>query len=118
MNLKNKTILITGGASGIGMEAAKQFLALGNKVIITGRNQTKLDAVKKQFSEITVIQSDVAKEKDAVALYEKINALGGIDILYNNAGVGGPPMNLGIANKKHLESAVYEMEVNYLGLFV
>jgi len=116
MNLKNKTILITGGASGIGLEAAKQFLALGNKVIITGRNQTKLDAVKKQFSEITVIQSDAAKEKDAVALYEKVNALGGIDILYNNAGVGVRPMNLGIANEKHLEGAVYEMEVNYLGV--
>ena len=116
MNLKNKTILITGGASGIGLEAAKQFLALGNKVIITGRNQTKLDAVEKQFSEITVIQSDAAKEKDAVALYEKINALGGIDILYNNAGVGVRPMNLGIANDKHLEGAVYEMEVNYFGV--
>jgi len=116
MNLKDKTILITGGASGIGLEAAKQFLALGNKVIITGRNQTKLDAVKKQFSEIMVIQSDAAKEKDAVALYEKVNALGGIDILYNNAGVGVHPMNLGIANEKHLEGAAYEMEVNYLGV--
>jgi len=48
MNLKNKVILITGGGSGIGLEAAKQFLALGNSVIITGRNLSKLEAVKKQ----------------------------------------------------------------------
>ncbi|MFT3919919.1 SDR family oxidoreductase [Cloacibacterium sp.] len=116
MNLKNKTILITGGASGIGLEAAKQFLALGNKVIITGRNQMKLETVKKQFPEIIVIQSDASKEEDAIALFEKVNALGGIDILYNNAGVGVPPLNLGIANKKHLEGAVYEMEVNYFGV--
>ena len=46
MNLKNKTILITGGASGIGLKAAKQFLNLGARVIITGRNQQKLDGLK------------------------------------------------------------------------
>lgn len=116
MNLKNKTILITGGASGIGLEAAKQFLALGNKVIITGRNSIKLEEVKEHFPEIITIQSDVAKEEDAIALFEKISALGGIDILYNNAGVGVPPLNLGKANPKHLEGARYEMEVNYFGV--
>jgi len=116
MNLKNKTILITGGASGIGLEAAKQLFALGNKVIITGRNLSKLEAVKKQFPEITVIQSDASKEEDAIALYEKVKALGGIDVLYNNAGVGVPPLNLGIPSEKHLQGAVYEMEVNYFGV--
>lgn len=116
MNLKNKTILITGGNSGIGLEAAKQFLALGNKVIITGRNQLKLDAVKKQFPQITVILSDVSKEEDAIILFEKVKSLGGIDILYNNAGVGVPPLNLGIENSKHLDGATYEMDVNYFGV--
>ncbi|MDF2515776.1 MAG: short-chain dehydrogenase [Sphingobacterium sp.] len=116
MNLKNKVILITGGGSGIGLEAAKQFLALGNRVIITGRNQSKLEAVKKQYPEITIIQSDASQEKDAIALYEKVSELGGIDILYNNAGVGVAPLNLGIADTRHLEGAVYEMEVNYFGI--
>jgi len=46
MELKGKTILITGG---IGLEAAKQFLANGTKVIIPDRNQEKLDEARKLF---------------------------------------------------------------------
>ena len=116
MNLKGKTILITGGASGIGLEAAKQFLAIGAKVIITGRTQSKLDAVKKAFPSIITIHSDAGKEADAQSLFDRIKELGGIDILYNNAGVLVPPSNLGIASGKHLEGAAYEMDVNYLGV--
>ncbi|SIS86499.1 SDR family oxidoreductase [Chryseobacterium gambrini] len=116
MKIQGKTILITGGASGIGLEAARQFLENGAKVIVTGRNQDKLAAVKKQFPDLITIRSDVAKEEDANSLFEYVFKLGGIDILYNNAGVGVPPVNLGIANDKHLEGAIYEMEVNYFGV--
>jgi len=116
MNLKGKTILITGGGSGIGLEAAKQFLAIGAKVIITGRNQSKLDDAVKSYPTLIAIQSDAGNEEDASALFYKIRELGGIDILYNNAGVGVPPINLGIANDAHLKGAAYEMEVNYFGV--
>lgn len=116
MNLQGKTILITGGASGIGLEAARQFYALGNKVIITGRNQAKLDAAKQLMPGIVAIQSDAAKAEDAQALFDQVKVLGGIDILYNNAGVGVPPLNLGNANHNHVAGAVYEMEVNYIGV--
>jgi len=116
MNLKGKNILITGGASGIGLEAAKQFLAIGAKVIITGRNQIKLDAVKNKYPAITAIQSDAGNKADAQSLFDQVGKLGGIDILYNNAAVLVPPSNLGIANEKHVEGAISEMEVNYLGV--
>lgn len=116
MNLQGKTILVTGGASGIGLEAARQFHALGNKVIITGRNQAKLDAAKQLLPGIVAIQSDAAKAEDAQALFDQVKTLGGIDILYNNAGVGVPPLNLGNANHNHVAGAVYEMEVNYIGV--
>lgn len=116
MDLKNKTILITGGTSGIGLEAAKQFLANGAKVIITGRNAAKLDAVKKMYPTLTAIKSDVANEADAWSLFNQMKELGGIDILYNNAGVLSPPLNLGLADDRHLEGAKYEMGVNYLGV--
>jgi uncharacterized oxidoreductase len=116
MIIKGKTVLITGGASGIGLEAAKQFLAGGAKVIITGRNQGKLDAAKEKHPALIAINSDVADAGDAASLLSQIKDLGGIDILYNNAGVGNPPLNLGIANDKHWEGAAYEMNVNYLGV--
>ncbi len=116
MELKGKTVLITGGTAGIGLEAAKQFLANGAKVIITGRNQDKLDAAKKMYPAVVAIKSDAANESDAQSLFNKIEELGGIDILYNNAGVVSPPLNLGIANDKHVEGATYEINVNYLGI--
>lgn len=116
MNIKNKTILITGGGSGIGLEAAKQFLEAGAKVIITGRNQSKLDDAKKLYPGLTAIQSDASNEADAISLFKTVENLGGIDILYHNAGVGVPPLNLGIANNNHVKGAIYEMEVNYFGV--
>ena len=116
MNLKGKIVLITGGASGIGLEATKQFLEIGARVIITGRNQDKLDAVKQAMSSVTVIKSDVEKEEDAHSLFAQVTALGGIDLLYHNAGVGSPALNLGAINDEILENAVYEMKVNYFGV--
>ena len=116
MELKDKTILITGGASGIGLEAVKQFLENGSKVIITGRNQAKLDDAKKLFPSITAFNSDVANADDTKKLYKQIESLGGIDILYNNAGVISKPQNLGISSDKHFETAEYEMNINYLGV--
>jgi uncharacterized oxidoreductase len=116
MELKNKTILITGGGSGIGLEAAKQFLENGAKVIITGRNQAKLDEAKKLYPSIIAFNSDVANAEDAASLFKEIEKLGGIDILYNNAGVISKPQNLGIASDTHLKTAEYEMSINYFGL--
>lgn len=116
MELNGKTVLITGGASGIGLEATKQFLENGAKVFITGRNQAKLDDAKKLFPAITAFNSDVANEEDAKKLYNQIESLGGIDILYNNAGVISKPKNLGIPNDGHFETAEYEMNINYLGV--
>lgn len=116
MELKGKTVLITGGASGIGLEAAKQFLANGASVIITGRNQVKLDEARKLYPAITAFKSDVSDAGDAQKLFNQVQQLGGIDILYNNAGVLTDPINLGIANDQHFEDAAYEINVNYLGV--
>jgi uncharacterized oxidoreductase len=116
MNLKGKTILITGGTAGIGLEAAKQFLANNAKVIITGRDQSKLDKAKKAYPDLIAIKSDAANADDAQSLFNEVKALGGIDILYNNAGVLSMSTNMGIVSERHLEEAEYEMNVNYFGV--
>lgn len=88
MNLKGNTILITGGSSGIGFEMAKQFLATGNKVIVTGRNIEKLQKTKEKLGDITVIQSDVSKPDSVKKLYEQVSKdFPDLNILINNAGV-------------------------------
>lgn len=116
MRLEGKTILITGGTAGIGLEAAKQFLANGVQVIITGRDQSKLDKAKKLYPALIAIRSDVANASDAQRLFNQIKDLGGIDILYNNAGVLSVSANMGVANDKHLNEAEHEMNVNYFGV--
>jgi len=116
MKLQGKTILITGGASGIGLEAARQFLAHGANVMITGRNQAKLDEAKKLYPAVTAIKSDISDAGDAKKLLEQVKQLGGIDILYNNAGVLTDPLNLGRADDRHFEDAAYEININYLAV--
>ncbi|HEX7357418.1 MAG TPA: SDR family NAD(P)-dependent oxidoreductase [Ignavibacteriaceae bacterium] len=87
MNLNNHTILITGGTSGIGLEFAKQLIALGNTVIITGRNQMKLEETKKQFPKVHTFQNDVSNPKAITELYEEvITQFPNLNIIINNAG--------------------------------
>ncbi len=87
--LKNKVAVITGGNSGIGFATAKQFIAEGAKVVITGRNQSAIDAAVKELGDNVVgIRSDATSISDTEALVEKVKSLfGKADVLFVNAGV-------------------------------
>ncbi len=88
MNLKSDTILITGGTSGIGLEMAKQLVALGNTVIITGRDISKLEQTKKELPSVYIYQSDVSDSQAICELYSKVTAdFPKLNILINNAGI-------------------------------
>ncbi|HEV2678738.1 MAG TPA: SDR family oxidoreductase [Aliidongia sp.] len=91
MRLANKTALITGGNSGIGLATARLFIAEGARVAITGRNQQTLDAAKAELGvNLVTIQADVtdiAATERAVAT--AVAALGPLDIVFANAGIGG-----------------------------
>ncbi len=86
--LEGKVAVVTGGNSGIGLATAKQFVAEGAYVFITGRRQVELDAAVKQIGEnIVGVQGDVAKLADLDKLYATVKAKKGrIDILFANAG--------------------------------
>ena len=88
--LHNKTALITGGTSGIGLETARQFLAEGARVAVTGANPATLEAAKAELGpDVLVIRADagsVAGQKDVAEAVRR--EFGTLDILFVNAGVG------------------------------
>ena len=115
MNITNKIILVTGGGSGIGFEIAKLLSQKGNKVIITGRNEAKLQKAAAQLNNVSFIVADVTSEADIDNLVDKINnEYGGLDILINNAGQANV-YNLGEAVNAY-DKASAEMETNYLSI--
>ena len=88
MNLRNRTILITGGSAGIGLAFALKFAELGNEVIVTGRRQKVLEDVKAKHPNLHTIQSDVADAAQIAALAAHVKAdFPNLDVLMNNAGI-------------------------------
>lgn len=110
--MKQQTILITGGSSGIGLALAQKFLSNNYTVVVTGRNLSKLEKVKDEFPSIHIEQSDVTSDDDVKALVLKMEqSFGGIDVLLNNAGI----MNLVDAGNESndLQKQMQEIEINY-----
>jgi 3-oxoacyl-[acyl-carrier protein] reductase len=88
MKINSKKIIITGGSSGLGKAMAKLLLGKGAKVIITGRDKEKLQAVAAELGAIA-FHADVSKQEDVLATYAFAEKeFGGLDVLINNAGIG------------------------------
>ncbi|MBY5762380.1 SDR family oxidoreductase [Rhizobium laguerreae] len=87
--LQNKTALITGGTSGIGLETARQFIAEGARVVVTGSSAASVEAARAELGgEATVIQADAGNAASQKAVTESVReAFGTLDILFVNAGV-------------------------------
>lgn len=84
-----KTILITGGTSGIGLATAERLRNEGARVIITGTHPDRLDAVRAKFKNVLVIQNDAADPAAAASLATTIRAeVGTLDGAFLNAGFG------------------------------
>lgn len=93
-DLSKKTAIITGGGTGIGQGVALQLASEGTKVVICGRRESRLEevlgAIRDQGGEGLAYQADVSDAEDVDRLVRKTQqAYGDIDILINNAGIGG-----------------------------
>jgi 3-oxoacyl-[acyl-carrier protein] reductase len=93
-SLPGKVAVVTGGSRGIGLSIAEALLARGASVLITGRDESQLDAARKDLSKdasdrIHSVRADVRDADDAAdAISAAVERFGGLDILVNNAGVG------------------------------
>src|SRR5258708_11998391 len=91
MRLANKTALITGGNSGIGLATARLFVAEGAKVIITGRNQETLRAAAKELgpNALAVVADATDVAATDAAIKQGVEKFGKLDIVFANAGIPG-----------------------------
>lgn len=91
--LRNKTVIITGASSGIGLECAGAFARQGANLVLAARRYVDLCAIAQSLEKAhgvraVAVQCDVANEADCRSLVEQaVVTFGGIDILVNNAGI-------------------------------
>jgi NAD(P)-dependent dehydrogenase (short-subunit alcohol dehydrogenase family) len=91
LNIKDLRVLVTAGASGIGLEIARAFVREGAKVYVCDIDREALGGLSKSDPALKASYCDVADRSDAGALFEiALAALGGLDVLVNNAGIAGP----------------------------
>jgi uncharacterized oxidoreductase len=115
MNIENKTILITGGGTGIGFSIAKKLSGKGNRLILAGRREDKLKEAVAQLPQASYVVADVTKEAAVDNLVQQVKkTFGGLDILVNNAGVV-TAYPLDSADGVY-EKAKFEMDLNYLSV--
>ncbi|AUX48797.1 short-chain dehydrogenase [Sorangium cellulosum] len=92
MRLDNNTILITGGASGIGLALAQRFVRAGSTVVVCGRRKEQLEQAQRECPGLHAVQCDVSIEAERAALVERVTReFPALNVLVNNAGVQNRP---------------------------
>lgn len=112
MKLSNNKILITGGASGIGLGLTERFIKENNTVIICGRREAVLNEVAAQFPGVITKQCDLSVEAGRIELYNWVaENHSDLNVLVNNAGI----QNWGsIADEGFFQKAHQEIDINVL----
>ncbi|QJX49096.1 SDR family oxidoreductase [Hymenobacter taeanensis] len=90
--MKDKVVLITGGTSGIGRATALAFGQAGAHVVVTGRNELRLQETAQELARLNIshhtVRADVGVQAEAQrAVEEAVAAFGRLDVLINNAGI-------------------------------
>ena len=119
MSFSGKTVLITGGTSGIGKDTAIEFAKAGANVVIAGRREAEGKAVVEEIEKTgqkgLFVKTDVSKEEDVKNLIDTtVKTFGRIDVAFNNAGVEhtGPVTELQVKDYEHV------FNINVLGVLL
>ncbi|MEM5369044.1 SDR family oxidoreductase [Paraburkholderia azotifigens] len=114
--MNDQRVLITAGAGGIGRAIAEAFLAAGAKVFVCDIDEAALKQVREQLPGVMTRVCDIADRASVAAMMaEAVAALGGLDVLVNNAGIAGPA-----ASVENFDADAWDtvLRVNLTGTFV
>lgn len=115
--LKDKIVLITGAAGGIGTAAAKAFAKEGAKLALVDLNEDALKKVAEivETDDVLLVSADVTKEEQVKNYVDKtVEKFGRIDVFINNAGVNGANATITEQPEKNLR---FVMDVNFFGAY-
>ncbi|MEQ8663004.1 MAG: SDR family oxidoreductase, partial [Gammaproteobacteria bacterium] len=122
MRLESRTAVVTGGASGMGRATVLRFLDEGANVVVadfnaaTGAETLELAAARGHGGRVRFIRTDVAREADVEAMLKcAVDAFGRLDIVFNNAGVGGA---IGPLTETTVDAWDYTFDVLGKGVFL
>lgn len=114
--LRGKRILVTGGASGIGLAGAAMFTRMGASVVISDRNEPELQRAAATCGAAGVVAGDVTVEADCQAMVEAaVDTLGGLDGLFHSAGVSDKVARISDLSAEEWQHIV---DVNLRGTFL
>lgn len=116
MKTTGNTIFISGGSAGIGLAFAKKLSAAGNKIIINGRSEERLQKALQELDKASAIKGDLSVETDRIAIAKELKEkYPEVNIIINNAGAAFMNDLSDIANNA-AEKAYQEMNTNYLSV--
>ncbi len=112
MNIKDKTAIVTGASSGIGLSTAKLLSKMGAKVALVSRSKEKLEKLSSEIPNSIAVQADMAKVFEVKRMVKEVSdRFGKIDILVNNAGIGYDAL----AEKIDLDTFHYIFDLDLVG---
>lgn len=116
MKTSGNTIFISGGSAGIGLAFAKKLSEAGNKIIINGRNEARLQTALAQLDQAVAIKGDLSVEADRIRIAKELtDQHPEVNIIINNAGAAFIN-DLSDSNNDATKKAADEMNTNYLSV--
>lgn len=113
--MTSQRVLITAGASGIGREIARAFVAAGASVFVCDIDTTALEAIAVELPGLQTVVCDVSSRQQIERMMDECaTALGGLDVLVNNAGIAGPTAPVDAVDPDDWEMV---LQVNLTGTF-